>query len=120
MVVIIIQGLRVVASAEAKPNKRPTKKFCNQSSDSSLPGDLFAILYNVNPSLVKFNALKVRIVERQELPEPHLMRTKRICSTNRMPQNNPTFLAHVNQDLSLAQKDRLVGINTSLFGKLDF
>ena len=51
----------------------------------------FAILYNINPALVQFNALKVRVVEREEFPvstsdeDPNDVRTVDTPGTGKVP-----------------------------------
>lgn len=66
-VVIIIQGLRVITSGGGEGQTTAYKKILQSVIGLFIAWGSYAILYNVNPALVQFNALRVKVVERIEL-----------------------------------------------------
>ncbi|TSC83919.1 MAG: Uncharacterized protein G01um101413_722 [Parcubacteria group bacterium Gr01-1014_13] len=66
-VVIIIQGLRVVTSGGGEGKTTAYKKIFQSVIGLFIAWGSYAILYNINPALVEFNALKVKVVERVDL-----------------------------------------------------
>ena len=67
VVVIIVQGLRIVTSGGGEAKASAYKKILQSVIGLVIAWGSYAILYTVNPALVQFNALKVKIVERQDL-----------------------------------------------------
>ena len=67
VVVIILQGVRIVTSAGGEAKQSAYKKILQSVIGLAIAWGSFAILYNVNPNLIKFNALRVKVVERIEL-----------------------------------------------------
>ncbi len=63
VVVIIIQGLRVVASGGGEGKSEAYKKIFQCVVGLFIAWGSYAILYTINPALVQFNALKVKVVE---------------------------------------------------------
>lgn len=125
-VIIIIQGLRVVTSGGGEAKTDAYKKILQSVVGLFIAWGSYAILYNVNPALVQFNALKVKTVERMELEETHNCDDPdpKVCGrTNTIP---PTSITHgVNKtglktDLDLAKVNRTAPIQFDYFGKIDF
>lgn len=69
VVVIIIQGLRVITSAGGEAKTVAYKKILQSVIGLFIAWGSYAILYNINPALVQFNALKVKVVEPTALEE---------------------------------------------------
>lgn len=67
VVVIIIQGMRVVASGGGEAKASAYKKILQSAIGLVIAWGSFAILYNINPKLVEFNALKVKVIEKKIL-----------------------------------------------------
>lgn len=63
VVVIIIQGMRVVTSAGGEAKTSAYKRIGQAIVGLMIAWGSFAILYNINPALVQFNALKVQVVQ---------------------------------------------------------
>ncbi len=63
VVVIIIQGLRIVTSGGGEAKASAYKKILQSVIGLVIAWGSFAILYNINPALVQFNALKVQVVK---------------------------------------------------------
>lgn len=74
-VVIVVQGLRVITSGGGEAKQAAYKRILQSIIGLFIAWGSFAILYNINPALVQFNALKVKIVERDELPDLEIMQT---------------------------------------------
>ncbi len=67
VVMIIIQGMRIVTSGGGEAKQGAYKKILQSVIGLFIAWGSFAILYNINPELVQFKALKVKVVERVEL-----------------------------------------------------
>lgn len=65
--VIILQGVRIITSAGGEAKQSAYKKILQSIIGLIIAWGSFAILYNVNPNLIKFNALRVKVVERIDL-----------------------------------------------------
>lgn len=63
VVMIIVQGMRVVASGGGEQKAAAYKKILQAVIGLFIAWGSFAILYNINPALVQFNALKVKVVQ---------------------------------------------------------
>jgi hypothetical protein len=63
VVVIIIQGLRVITSGGGEGKTTAYKKILQSIVGLFIAWGSYALLYNINPALVQFNALKVKVVE---------------------------------------------------------
>lgn len=63
VVIIIIQGLRVITSAGGEAKNEAYKKILQSIIGLFIAWGSYAILYNINPALVQFNALKVKVIE---------------------------------------------------------
>lgn len=63
VVIIIIQGMRVVTSGGGEKKASAYKKIGQAIIGLMIAWGSFAILYNINPALVQFNALKVQVVQ---------------------------------------------------------
>lgn len=72
VVVIIIQGLRVVASGGGEGKTTAYKKIFQAVMGLFIAWGSYAILFTINPALVQFNALKVKVVEGIPLSEPEI------------------------------------------------
>lgn len=79
VVIIIIQGIKVASggfiSKTVKEGGKDVVISAYKNIGRAIVGLMiawgsFAILYNVNPALVQFNALKVQVVKEEELPNP--------------------------------------------------
>lgn len=71
VVIIIVQGVQIITSGGNGETISGGYKKIGQAVVGLLIGwGSFFILYTVNPKLVEFNPLRVKIVERQELEEP--------------------------------------------------
>jgi len=120
VVVIILQGVRIVTSAGGEAKQSAYKKILQSVIGLAIAWGSFAILYNVNPNLIKFNALRVKVVERKELEEKHNCDDPSQCGyqTNTLPETIPkgTFAS----DLDLAKKDRAAPIDYKYFGQVDY
>ncbi|HSR89288.1 MAG TPA: hypothetical protein VLK22_02705 [Candidatus Udaeobacter sp.] len=75
VVIIIIQGMRVIVSGGGEGTGEAYKKIFQSIIGLFIAWGSYAILYNINPSLVQFKALKVKVVERVELPAVLQMQT---------------------------------------------
>jgi hypothetical protein len=69
VVMIIIQGARVVTSGGGDVKMDAYKKIFRAVIGLVIAWGSYAILYNVNPDLVKFNALKVLYIKEEPLPD---------------------------------------------------
>jgi hypothetical protein len=67
VVIIIIQGLRVITSGGGEAKTAAYKKILQSVIGLVIAWGSFAILYNINPALVQFNALRVNVIEEEEL-----------------------------------------------------
>jgi hypothetical protein len=67
VVMIIIQGARVVTSGGGEAKMDAYKKIFRAIIGLVIAWGSYAILYTVNPNLVTFNALKVKYIEPQQL-----------------------------------------------------
>ena len=68
VITIILQGVRILTSAgNSEATSEGYKKISHAAIGLLIAWGSFAILYNINPKLVQFNALKVKVVEHQEL-----------------------------------------------------
>lgn len=85
VVVIIIQGMRVITSAGGEAKQSAYKKILQSVIGLGIAWGSFAILYNVNPNLVKFNALRVKVVEAEPL----------IQESDAIPENNYPTITNV-------------------------
>lgn len=61
VIIIIVQGVRIIASGGGEHKAEGYKKIINSLIGLVIAWGSFAILYNVNPNLIEFNALKVKI-----------------------------------------------------------
>jgi hypothetical protein len=68
-VVIIIQGLRVITSGGGEGKTEAYKKILQSIIGLFIAWGSYAILFTINPALVQFNALKVKMVEKKDLFE---------------------------------------------------
>lgn len=62
-VVIVIQGVRVIGSGGGEGTAAAYKKIFQAVVGLFIAWGSYAILYNINPALVEFNSLKVKVVE---------------------------------------------------------
>ncbi len=69
VIIIIIQGIRIVTSAGGEGKSTAYKKIGQAIIGLFIAWGSFAILYNINPATTEFNALKVKIVTPQNLPD---------------------------------------------------
>jgi hypothetical protein len=69
VVVIIIQGLRVITSGGGEGKTVAYKKILQSIVGLFIAWGSYALLYNINPALVQFNALKVKVVEKKTLAD---------------------------------------------------
>ncbi len=70
VVMIILAGVRIItSSASGEGTQEFYKKITHALIGLVIAWGSFAILYNVNPNLIEFNALKVKVVERKNLPD---------------------------------------------------
>lgn len=69
VVIIILQGARIIISGGGENKSEGYKKITHSLIGLMIAWGSFAILYNINPNLVEFNALKVKVLERQNLPD---------------------------------------------------
>lgn len=68
VVIIILQGMRLITSAgSSEATSEAYKKITHAVIGLFIAWGSFLILYTVNPNLVEFNPLKIKVVERQEL-----------------------------------------------------
>ncbi|MBI2037534.1 MAG: C39 family peptidase [Candidatus Magasanikbacteria bacterium] len=67
VITIILQGVRITTSGGGEQKNAAYKKIGQAVIGLLIAWGSFAILYNINPATTEFNALKVKIVERQEL-----------------------------------------------------
>ncbi len=67
VVVIIIQGLRVITSGGGEGKTAAYQKIFQAIVGLFIAWGSYAILYNINPALVQFNALKVKVIEGETL-----------------------------------------------------
>lgn len=68
VIVIILQGMRIITSGGGEGVSEGYKKISHAVIGLLLAWGSFLILYTINPALVQFNALKVEVIQRQELP----------------------------------------------------
>ncbi len=66
VVIIIIQGIRVVTSGGGEAKANAYKRIIQSVVGLTIAWGSFAILYTINPNLVQFNALKVRVITSEE------------------------------------------------------
>lgn len=69
VIIIILQGVRIIISGGGENKTEGYKKITHALIGLLIAWGSFAILYNINPKLTEFNALKVKVVERQNLPD---------------------------------------------------
>ncbi len=62
-VVIVVQGVRVIGSGGGEGKTEAYKKSLQSVIGLFIAWGSYAILYNINPALVQFNALKVKVVD---------------------------------------------------------
>ncbi len=62
-VVIVVQGIRVIGSGGGEGKTTAYKKILQSIIGLFIAWGSYAILYNINPALVQFNALRVKVVE---------------------------------------------------------
>lgn len=68
VVIIILQGVRLITSAgNSEATSEAYKKITHAIIGLFIAWGSFLILYTVNPNLVEFNPLKIKVVERQDL-----------------------------------------------------
>ncbi len=67
VITIILQGVRITTSGGGEQKNEAYQKIGHAVIGLLIAWGSFAILYNINPATTEFNALKVKIVERQEL-----------------------------------------------------
>jgi hypothetical protein len=79
VVMIIIQGARVVTSGGGEAKMDAYKKIFRAIIGLVIAWGSYAILYNVNPNLVTFNALKVQYIKTEYMPD-----------YNAQPDDNPS------------------------------
>ncbi len=63
VIIIIIQGVRIVISGGGPAKATAYKRISQSVVGLGIAWGSFAILYTINPSLVKFNALKVQVIQ---------------------------------------------------------
>lgn len=68
-VMLIVNGARIVVSAGGEEKQAAYKHIGNAIIGLVILWGSYAIMYNVNPDLVNFKVLKVRYIERKEMPE---------------------------------------------------
>ena len=78
VVVIIIQGMRIVTSGGGEAKQGAYKKILQSVIGLFIAWGSFAILYNINPALVQFNALRVQVVQ----GEPPIQESEAISENN--------------------------------------
>ncbi|TAN33594.1 hypothetical protein EPN28_02165 [Patescibacteria group bacterium] len=69
VIMIIIQGARVVTSGGGEAKMDAYKKIIQAIIGLAIAWGSYAILYNINPDLVTFKALKVRYIQPIPMPE---------------------------------------------------
>ncbi len=120
VVVIIIQGMRIVTSAGGEGKAAAYKRIMQSVVGLAIAWGSFAILYNINPALVQFNALKVKTVDRMELEETHGCDDPSECGYQANVSGNTIPKGTFTSDLELAKKDRTAPIDYTYFGQVDY
>ncbi len=120
VVIIIMQGARIIVSGGGEGKQAAYKKILQSVIGLAIAWGSFAILYNINPELVQFKALKVKVVEREELENNHQCDDPNKCgyktnvSSEMIPKGNFT------SNLELAKKDRTATVDYKYFGQVDY
>ena len=70
VIVIIIQGVRVIISAGGEEKNAAYKRIFQAFIGLLICWGSYAILYNINPDLVQFKALKIKYIEPDNLASP--------------------------------------------------
>lgn len=120
VVVIILQGVRVITSAGGEAKQSAYKKILQSVIGLAIAWGSFAILYNVNPNLIQFNALRVKVVERIELEEKHECDDPSECGYQTDAPTETIPKGTFTSDLALAQKNRAAPIDYKYFGQVDY
>ncbi len=68
VIIIILQGVKIIISGGGENKAEGYKKITHSLIGLLIAWGSFAILYNINPNLIEFNALKVKVAEKQDLP----------------------------------------------------
>ncbi|MEK7131688.1 MAG: hypothetical protein AAB797_03070 [Patescibacteria group bacterium] len=104
VVMIIIQGLRIVTSGGGEAKTAAYKKIWQAVVGLFIAWGSFAILYNINPALVQFNALKVRVAAEEESSNP-------IIEEEASSATEPSTLPPGSYDSLFQKYANCVGIN---------
>jgi len=121
VVVIVIQGARVIASGGGEGKTSAYKKIFQAVVGLFIAWGSFALLYNINPALVEFNALKVKMVQRQDLGEDdHASEGTSEETTNKNAYSNTASFSDANRkSLEKAKLNRTIPIDFTYFGAVD-
>lgn len=127
VVLLIREGALIILSGGGEEKIQGYRNIARILTGLVLAWSSYVILYNVNASLVSFKPLQIRFIDAETFnQDDHNCDDPAQCDqpdpndpTKPIPQPIPLGLGKCASDLKLAQKDRKVRVNYSLFGQVD-
>ena len=127
VILLIREGALIIMSGGGEEKIQGYRNIARILTGLVLAWSSYVILYNINASLVSFKPLQIRFVDAEMLnQDDHGCDDPADCDkpdpnnpTKPIPKAVPMGLGKCASDLKLAQKDRKVKINYSLFGQVD-
>lgn len=127
VILLIREGALIIMSGGGEEKIQGYRNIARILTGLVLAWSSYVILYNINASLVSFKPLQIRFVDAEMFnQDDHGCDDPADCDkpdpnnpTKPIPKAVPMGLGKCASDLKLAQKDRKVKINYSLFGQVD-